>query len=96
MFLFQLCRFQLFIQRQITFRNNYIRYLYLILINISGSNEQSNLVKMRNSNLGQSAPSLTASLVRNDFLLSLRVEIQTYNATALYQFSRFINATFLE
>ena len=77
MFLFQLCRFQLFIQRQITFRNNYIRYLYLILINISGSNEQSNLVKMRNSNLGQSAPSLTASLVRNDFLLSLRVEIQT-------------------
>ena len=52
--------------------------LYLKKHNLyfSGSNEQSNLVKMRNSNLGQSAPSLTANVVRND--LSLIICIQ-YN-----------------
>jgi len=35
---------------------------------IGSSVEQSNLMKMRNSNLGQSAPSLTASLVRQNFI----------------------------
>ena len=42
--------------------------MWFFLFAILGSSvEQSNLMKMRNSNLGQSAPSLTASLVGQSF-----------------------------